>query len=154
MRGVWRGWCNRTGSRRTHHNVSKPHPTSCPSPHPFPTIPPTQIPKYAFVAKEFLEPERIIQFRVSWLDDAGAYRMNRGWRVQYSSALGPYEGGLHFHKDMSASLVKSQAFTRVFTNALTGCELGAAVGGADFNPHNKSEAEIQRFCQVGRNVGT
>lgn len=106
------------------------------------------------MAKEFLEPERIIQFRVSWLDDAGAYRMNRGWRVQYSSALGPYEGGLHFHKDMSASLVKSQAFTRVFTNALTGCELGAAVGGADFNPHNKSEAEIQRFCQVGRNVGT
>lgn len=118
---------------------------------PVPPPPPshTQIPKYAFVAKEFLEPERIIQFRVSWLDDAGAYRMNRGWRVQYSSALGPYEGGLHFHKDMSASLVKSQAFTRVFTNALTGCELGAAVGGADFNPHNKSEAEIQRFCQVG-----
>lgn len=107
-----------------------------------------RIPKYAFVGKEFIEPERIFQFRVSWLDDSGTYRMNRGFRVQYSSALGPFEGGLHFHKDVNAGLIKSMAFARVFTNALTGCEMGAAVGGADFNPMNKSEAEIQRFCQA------
>ncbi len=73
---------------------------------------------------------------------------DRGFRVQYSSALGPYEGGLHFHKDVNLSLIKSLAFARVFTNALTGCEMGAAAGGSDFDPSTKSEAEVQRFCQA------
>lgn len=104
-------------------------------------------PKYAWIAKQLLEPERVIQFRVAWLDDNGNSRMNRGYRVQYSSALGPYEGGLHLHGGMSSDGYKALGMENVFCNALTGCNLGAAAGGADFNPHDKSEAEIQRFCQ-------
>eukprot|EP00904_Undaria_pinnatifida_P010369 jgi/Undpi1/6462/HiC_scaffold_20.g08941.m1 len=104
-------------------------------------------PKYAWIAKQLLEPERAIQFRVAWLDDNGNSRMNRGFRIQYSSALGPYEGGLHFSGGMSSDVCKALGMETVFANALTGCNLGAAAGGADFNPHNKSEAEIQRFCQ-------
>ncbi|CBN74525.1 Glutamate dehydrogenase 1 (NADP-dependent) [Ectocarpus siliculosus] len=104
-------------------------------------------PKYAWIAKQLLEPERAIQFRVAWLDDNGNSRMNRGFRVQYSSALGPYEGGLHFVGGMSSDGCKALGMETVFANALTGSNLGAAAGGADFNPHNKSEAEIQRFCQ-------
>jgi len=104
-------------------------------------------PKYAFVAKTLMEPERYIQFRVAWIDDTGVIRMNRGYRIQYSSSLGPYHGGLHFGSNMNNSVMKGMAFDQVFSNALTGFEMGAAVGGSDFNPLDKSEGELQRFCQ-------
>lgn len=94
-----------------------------------------------------MEPERMLSFRVAWMDDGGVYRLSRGWRVQYNSALGPYEGALHFGHHMNAGVVKSLGFDSIFSNALTGFHVGAAVGGADINPFNKSEAEIQRFCQ-------
>jgi hypothetical protein len=104
-------------------------------------------PKYAFVAKTLMEPERYLQFRVAWIDDTGVIRMNRGYRIQYSSSLGPYHGGLHFGYHMNNSIIKGMAFDQVFSNALTGFEMGAAVGGSDFNPLDKSEGELQRFCQ-------
>jgi glutamate dehydrogenase (NADP+) len=104
-------------------------------------------PRYAFVAKQLMEPERFIQFRVPWLDDTGVIRMNRGYRIQYSSSLGPYEGALHFGSHINGETIKSLGFDQVFSNGLTGYDLGAAVGGSDINPFDKSEAEIQRFCQ-------
>eukprot|EP00814_Leptocylindrus_danicus_P003536 CAMPEP_0116020740 /NCGR_PEP_ID=MMETSP0321-20121206/9977_1 /TAXON_ID=163516 /ORGANISM="Leptocylindrus danicus var. danicus, Strain B650" /LENGTH=509 /DNA_ID=CAMNT_0003491489 /DNA_START=78 /DNA_END=1607 /DNA_ORIENTATION=- len=104
-------------------------------------------PRYAFLAKQMMEPERMLSFRVAWMDDSGVYRLSRGWRVQYNSALGPYEGALHFGHHVNAGVVKSLGFDSIFSNALTGFHVGAAVGGADINPFNKSEAEIQRFCQ-------
>ena len=104
-------------------------------------------PKYAFVAKTLIEPERFIQFRVAWIDDMGVNRLNRAWRVQYSSALGPYSGSLHFGSHITTSVIHSLGFDTVFSNALTGFSHGAAVGGSDFNPLDKSESELQRFCQ-------
>lgn len=104
-------------------------------------------PKYAFVAKTMIEPERIIQFRVAWIDDLGVNRLNRGFRMQYSSALGPYAGSLHLGTNITQDVAHSLAFDTVFSNAVTGFSLGAAVGGSDFNPLNKSESELQRFCQ-------
>jgi Glu/Leu/Phe/Val dehydrogenase, dimerisation domain len=105
-------------------------------------------PKYAFVAKTLMEPDRFVQFRVAWIDDTGVIRMNRGFRIQYSSSLGPYSGSLHFGSHVTNSLVKTLGFAQVFSNALTGFDnLGAAVGGSDFNPLDKSEGELQRFCQ-------
>ncbi|KAL3904278.1 MAG: hypothetical protein SGILL_010129, partial [Bacillariaceae sp.] len=104
-------------------------------------------PKYAFVAKTLIEPERFIQFRVAWIDDVGVNRLNRGFRVQYSSALGPYAGSLHLGPHVTHNVVHANAFDTVFSNAVTGHSLGAAVGGSDFNPLDKSEAELQRFCQ-------
>jgi len=104
-------------------------------------------PKYAFVAKTLIEPERFIQFRVAWIDDLGVNRLNRGFRLQYSSALGPYAGSLHLGSNLTHNVAHSLAFDTVFSNAVTGFPLGAAVGGADFDPENKSESELQRFCQ-------
>lgn len=104
-------------------------------------------PKYAFVAKTLMEPERHIQFRVAWTDDVGVVRMNRGYRIQYNSSIAPYTGGLHFGSHINCSVMKALGFDTVFSNALTGFDIGAAVGGSDFNPLNKSEAEMQRFCQ-------
>lgn len=104
-------------------------------------------PRYAFVAKQLMEPERFIQFRVSWMDDYGVARSNRGFRIQYSSALGPYEGPLHLGAHVNSTLVKSLGFDNVFSNGLTGYDVGSSVGGSDFNPFDKSEAEVQRFCQ-------
>jgi hypothetical protein len=104
-------------------------------------------PKYAFVAKTLIEPERFIQFRVAWIDDMGVNRLNRGWRVQYSSALGPYSGSLHFGSHMTHSVVHSLGLDQVFSNAVTGFPRGSAVGGSDFNPVDKSESELMRFCQ-------
>lgn len=104
-------------------------------------------PKYAFAAKTLMEPERFIQFRVAWIDDMGVNRLNRGYRVQYSSALGPYSGSLHFGPHVTTSVIHSIGFDTIFTNALTGMGHGAAVGGADINPMDKSESELQRFCQ-------
>jgi glutamate dehydrogenase (NADP+) len=104
-------------------------------------------PKYAFVAKTLMEPERHIQFRVAWIDDMGVVRMNRGYRIQYNSSIAPYTGGLHFGSHVNCSVMKALGFDTVFSNALTGFDIGAAVGGSDFNPLDKSEAEMQRFCQ-------
>lgn len=104
-------------------------------------------PKYAFAAKTLIEPERFIQFRVAWIDDTGVNRLNRGYRVQYSSSLGPYAGSLHFSSNITRSVIHSHGFDTIFSNALTGMGHGAAVGGSDFNPIDKSEAEMQRFCQ-------
>ena len=106
-----------------------------------------RLPKYAWVMKQLVEPERTFSFRVAWIDDGGVSRVNRGYRVQYSSALGPYEGGLAFSERTDLSLMKANAFDTTFTNALSGVLVGGAYGGADFNPYTKSEAEIQRFCQ-------
>jgi hypothetical protein len=97
-------------------------------------------PKYAFVAKTLIEPERFIQFRVAWIDDVGVNRLNRGFRCQYSSALGPYAGSLHFGPYVTHNVVHANAFDTVFCNAVTGYSLGGAVGGSDFNPLDKSEA--------------
>jgi glutamate dehydrogenase (NADP+) len=104
-------------------------------------------PKYAFVAKTLMEPDRFVQFRVAWIDDTGVIRMNRGFRIQFSSSLGPYCGSLHFGSHVTNSLIKTLGFGQVFSNALTGFDIGAAVGGSDFNPLDKSEGELQRFCQ-------
>ena len=106
-----------------------------------------RLPKYAWVMKQLVEPERTFSFRVAWIDDGGVSRVNRGYRVQYSSALGPFEGGLAFSERTDLSLMKANAFDTTFTNALSGMLVGGAYGGADFNPYTKSEAEIQRFCQ-------
>lgn len=103
-------------------------------------------PKYAWVMKQLLEPERSITFRVAWIDDTGISRVNRGFRVQYSSALGPYVGGTTFSSKVNLSTMKSAAFDTVFTNAL-GTSLGGAYGGSDLAPYTKSETELQRFCQ-------
>ncbi|KAI7837766.1 hypothetical protein COHA_008397 [Chlorella ohadii] len=93
------------------------------------------------------EPERAIVFRVPWLDDAGNLRVNRGYRVQFSSAIGPYKGGLRFRKDLTLSVIKFLGFEQMFKNALTTLPMGAGKGGSDFDPKDKSDAEIQRFCQ-------
>jgi glutamate dehydrogenase (NADP+) len=106
-----------------------------------------RMPKYAWVMKQLLEPERSITFRVAWLDDSGVSRVNRGYRVQYSSALGPYEGGTRFAAQVTGSTMKAAAFDTTFTNALALKNMGGAFGGADFLPINKSDTEIQRFCQ-------
>ena len=94
-----------------------------------------------------LEPERIIKFRVPWLDDSGKIRVNRGYRVQYNGAIGPYKGGLRFHPSVSESIMKFLAFEQTFKNSLTGLPMGGGKGGSDFDPKGKSEGEIMRFCQ-------
>ncbi|ELQ39584.1 NADP-specific glutamate dehydrogenase [Pyricularia oryzae] len=91
-------------------------------------------------------PERVIQFRVVWEDDSGALRVNRGYRVQFSSALGPYKGGLRLHPSVNLSILKFLGFEQIFKNALTGLNMGGGKGGADFDPKGKSDAEIRRFC--------
>lgn len=94
-----------------------------------------------------IEPERLIQFRIPWIDDKGVVRVNRGYRVQFNSALGPYKGGIRFHPSVNASIIKFLGFEQTFKNALTGLPLGGGKGGADFDPKDKSDAEILRFCQ-------
>jgi len=92
-------------------------------------------------------PERVISFRVPWVDDNGTVRVNRGYRVQFSSAIGPYKGGLRFHPTVNESIIKFLGFEQVFKNALTGLPMGGGKGGADFNPKGKSDREIMAFCQ-------
>jgi glutamate dehydrogenase (NADP+) len=94
------------------------------------------------------EPERLIYFRVSWLDDKGQVQYNRGYRVQMSSAIGPYKGGLRFHPSVTASVLKFLAFEQVFKNALTGIPMGGGKGGSDFDPKGKSDNEVMKFCQA------
>jgi glutamate dehydrogenase (NADP+) len=102
----------------------------------------------ARVLERFVEPERVVSFRVSWVDDRGEVRVNRGHRVEMSSAIGPYKGGLRFHPTVYLGMLKFLAFEQVFKNALTTLPLGAGKGGADFDPKGKSEHEVMRFCQA------
>jgi glutamate dehydrogenase (NADP+) len=94
------------------------------------------------------EPERMITFRVSWVDDTGEVQVNRGFRVQMNSAIGPYKGGIRFDKSVTLSVMKFLAFEQVFKNSLTTLPMGGGKGGADFDPHGKSDGEIMRFCQA------
>ena len=92
-------------------------------------------------------PERVIQFRVPWQDDNGNWQVNRGYRIQFNSALGPYKGGLRFHPSVNLSILKFLAFEQIFKNSLTDLPIGGGKGGADFDPKGKSDNEIMRFCQ-------
>lgn len=94
-----------------------------------------------------VEPERIILFRVPWVDDKGAVHVNKGYRVQFNSAIGPYKGGLRFHPSVNLSIIKFLGFEQIFKNSLTGLPIGGGKGGSDFDPKNKSDNEIMRFCQ-------
>ena len=101
----------------------------------------------AGVFERMVEPERQIQFRVSWVDDNGKVQVNRGYRVQFNSAIGPYKGGLRFHPSVNASIMKFLGFEQTFKNSLTGLPMGGGKGGADFDPTGKSDGEVMRFCQ-------
>lgn len=99
------------------------------------------------ILERMTEPERVIIFRVPWMDDRGEIHINRGFRVQMNSALGPYKGGIRFHASVNLSIMKFLAFEQVFKNSLTTLPMGGAKGGSDFNPRGKSDAEVMRFCQ-------
>ena len=103
--------------------------------------------KEANVLERIVEPERVIMFRVPWLDDNNQVQVNRGYRVQMNSAIGPYKGGLRFHPSVNLSILKFLAFEQVFKNSLTTLPLGGGKGGSDFNPKGKSDFEVMRFCQ-------
>ena len=100
------------------------------------------------IYQRVVEPERLIQFRVPWIDDEGAIQVNRGFRIQFNSAIGPYKGGLRFHPTVNLSILKFLAFEQVFKNSLTGLPMGGGKGGSDFNPKGKSNNEVMRFCQA------
>ena len=117
-------------------------------------------PEYADLAiiDRIVEPERQLQFRVPWADDKGNIHVNRGFRVQFNSALGPYKGGLRFHPSVNLSIIKFLGFEQIFKNALTGLPMGGGKGGSDFDPKGKSDAEVMRFCQsfmteLSRHIG-
>lgn len=109
-----------------------------------------QHPEYvdAAILERIVEPERIIKFRISWTDDNGKVQVNRGYRVQYNSAIGPYKGGLRFHPSVNESIIKFLGFEQIFKNSLTGQPIGGGKGGSDFDPKGKSTNEIMRFCQA------
>lgn len=99
------------------------------------------------ILERMVEPERVIMFRVPWMDDKGNYHVNRGFRVQYNSAIGPYKGGLRFSKEVNLSVLKFLGFEQVLKNSLTTLPMGGGKGGSDFDPHGKSDKEVMRFCQ-------
>jgi glutamate dehydrogenase (NADP+) len=107
-------------------------------------------PRYrkAKILERMIEPERVIMFRVPWQDDKGEIHVNRGFRVQMNSAIGPYKGGLRFHSTVNLGILKFLAFEQVFKNALTTLPMGGGKGGSDFDPHGKTDAEVTRFCQA------
>lgn len=112
----------------------------------------------ARLLERICEPERVIMFRVPWIDDDGSFQINRGFRVQMNSAIGPYKGGLRFHPTVNLSILKFLAFEQVFKNGLTTLPLGGGKGGSDFDPKGKSETEVMRFCQsfmteLSRHIG-
>lgn len=112
----------------------------------------------AGLMERLVEPERTVSFRVSWQDDQGKTQVNRGYRVQFNSAIGPYKGGLRFHPSVNLSIIKFLAFEQIFKNSLTGLPMGGGKGGSDFDPKGKSDAEIMRFCQsfmteLSRHIG-
>src|SRR5216684_495023 len=102
----------------------------------------------AKILERITEPERVLMFRVPWFDDAGQVQVNRGFRIEMSSAIGPYKGGLRFHPTVNLGILKFLAFEQVFKNSLTTLPLGGGKGGADFDPKGKSDAEVMRFCQA------
>jgi len=106
-------------------------------------------PKYkrAKILERIAEPERVVMFRVPWMDDAGEIQINRGYRIQMNSAIGPYKGGLRFHPSVNLSILKFLAFEQVFKNSLTTLPIGGGKGGSNFDPKGKSDAEVMRFCQ-------
>ena len=97
--------------------------------------------------ERFVEPERILIFRVPWIDDEGKVRVNRGYRVQFNSAIGPYKGGIRFHESVNLSIIKFLGFEQILKNSLTGMNIGGGKGGSDFDPKGKSDNEVMRFCQ-------
>ncbi len=99
------------------------------------------------VIERLVEPERIVMFRVPWVDDSGKVRVNRGYRIQFNSAIGPYKGGLRFHPSVNLSILKFLGFEQIFKNSLTTLPMGGGKGGSDFDPKGKSDAEVMRFCQ-------
>ena len=110
------------------------------------------------VIESFVEPERVVSFRVPWVDDKGHVQVNRGYRVQFNSAIGPYKGGLRFHPTVNLSILKFLGFEQILKNSLTGLPIGGAKGGSDFDPKGKSDAEVMRFCQsfmteLSRHIG-
>ena len=104
-------------------------------------------PQYISIVERVVEPERLIHFRVPWVDDDGNTQVNRGFRVQFNGAIGPYKGGLRFHPSVNTSILKFLAFEQIFKNSLTGLPMGGGKGGADFDPKGKSDGEVMRFCQ-------
>ena len=109
-----------------------------------------QHPEYeaAALLERMVEPERVIEFRVTWVDDNGKTQVNRGYRVQFNGAIGPYKGGLRFHKSVTLGMLKFLGFEQTFKNSLTTLPIGGGKGGSDFDPHGKSNAEVMRFCQA------
>ena len=109
-----------------------------------------QHPEYrkAKILERIVEPERVIMFRVTWMDDAGEVHVNRGYRIQMNSAIGPYKGGLRFHPTVNLGILKFLAFEQVFKNALTTLPMGGGKGGCDFDPKGKSDDEVMRLCQA------
>ena len=107
-------------------------------------------PKYRSQAllERLVEPERAFQFRVAWMDDKGQTQVNRAFRVQFNSAIGPYKGGMRFHPSVNLSILKFLGFEQIFKNALTTLPMGGGKGGSDFDPKGKSDAEVMRFCQA------
>src|SRR5512141_2376748 len=103
--------------------------------------------RHAKVLERIIEPERVMLFRVSWVDDQGEVRVNRGFRIQMNSAIGPYKGGLRFHPSVNLGILKFLAFEQVFKNSLTTLPMGGGKGGSDFDPKGKSDNEVMRFCQ-------
>lgn len=101
-----------------------------------------------YIIERILEPERIVKFRVCWVDDSGKINVNMGFRIQFNSAIGPYKGGLRFHPSVNESILKFLAFEQIFKNSLTGLPMGGGKGGSDFDPKGKSDMEIMRFCQA------
>lgn len=99
------------------------------------------------ILERITEPDRLITFRVPWVDDCGKVRVNRGYRVQFNNSIGPYKGGLRFHPTVNASIIKFLGFEQIFKNALTGLPIGGGKGGSDFDPKGKSDGELMRFCQ-------
>lgn len=102
----------------------------------------------AALLERIVEPERVIEFRVAWIDDEGKVKVNRGYRVQFNGAIGPYKGGLRFHPSVNLGILKFLGFEQIFKNSLTTLPIGGGKGGSDFDPHGKSDAEIMRFCQA------
>ena len=98
--------------------------------------------------ERLIEPERLVSFRVTWVDDKGKVQVNRGYRCQFNSAIGPYKGGLRFAPSVYPGIMKCLAFEQTFKNSLTGLPIGGAKGGSDFDPNGKSDAEVMRFCQA------
>ena len=99
------------------------------------------------ILERMVEPERVIMFRVVWIDDKGTTQVNRGYRIQMNSAIGPYKGGIRFHPSVNLSILKFLAFEQVFKNSLTTLPMGGGKGGCDFDPKGKTDNEVMRFCQ-------